>query len=1250
MNRHYRRRAQVLQARGLRPGLAKEGMGLHRGSVGRRIDLAPTPNRRSLLHGTALASTLLLANVIAPTPAIAVVGDCAIDGGGQAVQISDNAPVLCDNVFDRYEAGIPYGISIDTNTAGSTITVTSTGELTTGPIADDAFGIFTDTVDANSDIDITNSGNVEVTTNGNNNESMAIFARATGGTSEITIDNSGYLEVRSNGERAHATGIDASTYFNPNSPITIENNGDVRVTTDGDYAYATGIDAFAIEGEVTIDNSGDLRLTTNNFRAYVVGIDASTNDINAPIDIHNSGEIRARSNGDEASVRGINARTTNSEINIRNSGNLVLEAAGAGADVYGIYAETSALNGRIDITNSGDIHATAAAGEALAIYATVYDPNNVITNPVSIDNTGDLTVLTSGPGDAHGISVDVDDAINNDVTIHNTGNITLTTTGAGGKVYGIYADVNDAPNSPVTIRNSGDITAIASGGGNNTVYGIYAEVGRDSDNSPITIDNTGDLTVISSNRDAYGIYAKNIESNDSEITVRNSGDIVASAGGEYGSAYGIYAKAVFEAQNSPISIYNTGDISVTASGSGNNNVYGIFADTSSDGPDSPVVIHNTGNITGLADGPRGDAYGILVESSAANSSVVIHNKGDIAVESVATDPGIFSFGISSRSYDTNSPVAIENSGSVYAKGRSDHFVAGVFVYSQYANPTTITNSGEIGASSHRAIDVEGAGTAHITNAGLITGFVDLTHQDDKFVNQSGGVFETKKTSFFGAGSDLFRNQSGGTVLAATNASKSESSTFEGLERFENAGLISLQDGGAGDSFTMSNTPGGTDLKFVGKSGSTLAIDTFLDGPASATDTLTIEGGVSGVTWVDVNNTNSGPGTFNPDGIPVVFVTGNTPAAGNFQLSDGPIDTGFFNYDLFFQPTGSGQWELRSFVGGGAYTLPKLLTASQDMWHQTSATWFDRTADLRVVLNRGAVPAYDDGGKSVGAPFANGLTPGVWLKGGGAHLDRDDNATTRAFGRNYTFDVDGEFDTFDLQVGADMGQYDVLAEGDVIVFGVLGGFVGGDLDFDALGRGFDFSGGQIGAYATYLNGGLFVDTLVNVHLYEINTPILGFPDSLDATTVGLRSDAGYRFGSFTGGVFFEPLATIEVIWADIDGFSVGGNTVSFSDDANVRGRLGGRVGTTMQAWEGTTMEPFLIASVWGNLSEDNSARLVSNGTTFTLDDDLDDVWGELSAGVNLFNFAETTSVFAKVDYTFAEDVQGIGGKGGIRVAW
>ena len=40
---------------------------------------------------------------------------------------------------------------------------------------------------------------------------------------------------------------------------------------------------------------------------------------------------------------------------------------------------------------------------------------------------------------------------------------------------------------------------------------------------------------------------------------------------------------------------------------------------------------------------------------------------------------------------------------------------------------------------------------------------------------------------------------------------------------------------------------------------------------------------------------------------------------------------------------------------------------------------------------------------------------------------------------------------------------------------------------------------------------------------------------------------------------------------------------------------------MQAWTGTTMEPFVIGALWGNLSDDNKITLVSTGTSFTLKD-------------------------------------------------
>jgi autotransporter family porin len=302
-----------------------------------------------------------------------------------------------------------------------------------------------------------------------------------------------------------------------------------------------------------------------------------------------------------------------------------------------------------------------------------------------------------------------------------------------------------------------------------------------------------------------------------------------------------------------------------------------------------------------------------------------------------------------------------------------------------------------------------------------------------------------------------------------------------------------------------------------------------------------------------------------------------------------------------------------------------------------------------LLNGGVAPAEIQDDKSL-APRAPTMTPAVWVRGAGASLDRDDSESVTVSGQDFRFNLNRNLETIDVQGGIDLGKRGLLADNDILIFGALGGFIHSDLDYDNINRIFSFNGGQVGGYATYLRGGLFVDTLFNAHIMQLETSTIGFPDQLNATTLGVRTDSGYRFGGFNGGAFIEPLATISVNWADIDGFNLGGNKVSFNDDPNVRGRLGLRIGTSMVAWPGLTMEPFVIASLWGNLSDNNQATLVSNGTSFRFEDNLQGVWGEVSPGINFFSASGNTSVFAKVDVSFGEDIDGIGGKAGMRVAW
>ncbi|MDJ0513255.1 MAG: hypothetical protein QNJ62_07400, partial [Methyloceanibacter sp.] len=903
MNRHDRRRRRALGAHNSRvcPGLERKPTLRYRFA---------TSSPRVLLMGTALASTFLVATLVAPAPARAqVTMNCGADSGVPIQIIPPVGSINCINTLPRIGDPSPTdtAIRLETDENGEPVVLDTSGRLQSYSSTQDAYGIAIETDGQNSTVTITNRGDID--------------------------------EVRAVGDGDDATGIFAETN-NDYSTISVKNSGDI-VATSGK------------EGE-----------------SYASGIYVQTFDDYSRITIQNSGRITATSPSAKGDAEGIYAYTESSDssVKVTNSGDII-SIGGNYADAIDV--ETEGDRSRIDITNSGDLKVIAGQDDTSGIEAY----SNGDYSPVTVKNYGDIHA--TGPEDVYGIYAYADGSYSR-VTVINTGKI--------------------------TVSNAGQIKSPGA-------YGIYAY--GDDDHSPVKVTNSGNIHATSANGNAYGIYAGS-NGTGGNIEVTNSGDITAISGGQDDDASGIGASA--DEDNSRVKIVNSGRILAQ----GVNDAYGIWGQTDSD--NSRISIINNGSVTARVtqNSDTGDAVGLWANAEDDNSRITITNTGDVRAESTKSGP-VFTVGIYAEMEGVSSSTHIINSGSVYAKGSNS---TGIYSNSYYANKTTITNTGTIGASSHLAIDVNGAGTADIWNAGLITGFVDLTEQNDRFFNQSGGVFETKKTSFFRGGNDLFVNERGGTVLAATDRTMSETSAFQGLETFRNRGLISMIDGQAGDRFTISNTPGGTDLNFVG--GGQLGLDVFLDGATSPADKFFIEGNVSGATTVVVNNTNLGPGTFNSGGIPVIFVDGNTPSESNFQLVE-PIDTGLFDYDLFFVPTNSGFWELRSFPGGSAQALPKLLTAAQDLWHQTSATWFDRTADLRVVLNGGSAPGgaptYD--GSSNGLT-PGGLTPGVWMKGGGSRLDRDGSATTSAYGRTYNYDLDNEFSSFDLQVGVDMGQYDVLS--------------------------------------------------------------------------------------------------------------------------------------------------------------------------------------------------------------------------------
>jgi len=111
--------------------------------------------------------------------------------------------------------------------------------------------------------------------------------------------------------------------------------------------------------------------------------------------------------------------------------------------------------------------------------------------------------------------------------------------------------------------------------------------------------------------------------------------------------------------------------------------------------------------------------------------------------------------------------------------------------------TTIINDGTISGGAGRAIDVDG-GAAYLDNNDTIYGAVDLTDNADHFEND--GLWEAYGTSTFGLGADDVDND--GTVGFSRFQGAASTTTFTGLENFDNFALVTGVDGQVGDSLNI----------------------------------------------------------------------------------------------------------------------------------------------------------------------------------------------------------------------------------------------------------------------------------------------------------------------------------------------------------------------------------------------------------------------------------------------------------------
>jgi hypothetical protein len=138
-------------------------------------------------------------------------------------------------------------------------------------------------------------------------------------------------------------------------------------------------------------------------------------------------------------------------------------------------------------------------------------------------------------------------------------------------------------------------------------------------------------------------------------------------------------------------------------------------------------------------------------------------------------------------------------------------------------------------------------------------------------------------------------------------------------------------------------------------------------------------------------------------------------------------------------------------------------------------------------------------------------PSGVVRASGNTLDRDDSESVNAFGETFHYNLDRNLESTDFQMELDLGRRGLLSPSDILVFGVLGGFVNGTL-ITTISRGPSTSRAGRSAATPPILGAGCSSTPLPTCICSTSTPTR--PWASPARSMPPRTDSGYRFGSST----------------------------------------------------------------------------------------------------------------------------------------
>ena len=529
---------------------------------------------------------------------------------------------------------------------------------------------------------------------------------------------------------------------------------------------------------------------------------------------------------------------------------------------------------------------------------------------------------------------------------------------------------------------------------------------------------------------------------------------------------------------------------------------------------------------------------------------------------------------------------------------------------------TFTNGSTVTGTTGAVLFAQGV-NATLTNNGVLNGLVTFSNTGTStFTNSISGVWRAGGTAAMSAGTSSLTNS--GTIVV------DGALTFTGLETFTNTGALVF---GAGPDQTV--TDGMSDDRFVpgtnltlGSGVSRLVMDFVLGGAdqtvcsaAVSADCLDLRGfslAGTGTAEIVLNAVAGEAGAF-ADRIVLVDAAGGALTAAQISLSsespgytegdDGVvgIDLGTLAYTFTVDEAGD-QVHLSAGPGSRSALLSQFPGAVLSIWDLTASAMADRQLTLH------------DGEGSGGA----------WVRGASGYLD---DATLLDTGP-FTFDLGYDQQTQGIVAGGDFGGPGWAA-------GVSASSINSQLSPDVLDETYDFEGYGVGAYATWANGRVYVDGLVNYLSLDTSSAVA--TGSGEATAMGLRAEAGYRQPENNGAITLEPLAALSWTNVEVSGMELpGGFTVASDGVSSLLAGLGLRM-TGRGDIGGLEARFAFTGRAWQPLSQDETVTTIGGADphSFTYDDNAD-LLGDLAFAAGISGLDGRLSFTASAGMKFKED--------------